>query len=307
MRIAIIGRTEILYETVSLLREAGHEICLIVTSREAPEYTRTARDFQHLANQIQAEFIQTPKIEEAIGVIKSLPKIDIAVSLNYSGVIPQEVIDLFTIGILNAHGGDLPRYRGNACQAWAILNGEQKIGLCIHKMIGGELDSGNIIVREYLPIDFRTKVGQVWQWMSDRIPVLFLDAVEQLAKNPNFILEAQSKDPIMALRCYPRRPEDGEIDWQKPAIEVLRLINASGRPYAGAFCRFEEKKLIIWDASLVEDIENFLAVPGQITCIGPNYVEVACKEGKLRLFEIEYKGVTSPATAVIRSIRKRLN
>ena len=37
---------------------------------------------------------------------------DIVISVNYSGIIPQEVIDLFDNGILNAHGGDLPRYRG---------------------------------------------------------------------------------------------------------------------------------------------------------------------------------------------------
>lgn len=69
-------------------------------------------------------------------------------SLNYSSIISQKVIDLFPLGILNAHGGDLPKYRGNACQAWAILNGETKIGLCIHSMIGGEVDNGNIIDRK---------------------------------------------------------------------------------------------------------------------------------------------------------------
>ena len=82
------------------------------------------------------------------------------------------------MGILNAHGGDLPRYRGNACQAWAILNGEEKIGLCIHKMIGGELDSGNIIAKEFLKIDINTKVTQVWGWMSTSIPKLFLKLYE---------------------------------------------------------------------------------------------------------------------------------
>jgi methionyl-tRNA formyltransferase len=69
---------------------------------------------------------------------------DIAVSINYTGVLPQGVIDLFPIGVLNAHGGDLPRYRGKACQAWAIINRESRIGLCIQKMIGGELDSGEV-------------------------------------------------------------------------------------------------------------------------------------------------------------------
>ena len=73
--------------------------------------------------------------------------------------IPNKIINYFNYGILNAHGGDLPRYRGNACQAWAILNGENKIGLCIHKMVGGELDSGDIISRDYLDIGENTKIG----------------------------------------------------------------------------------------------------------------------------------------------------
>jgi len=307
MRVAIIGRTEILYETVALLRSQGHEICLIVTAKEAPEYTRTADDFRQLAHELQADFMQTAKIEEVIAKIKSIPEMDIGVSLNYSGVIPQSVIDLFSIGILNAHGGDLPRYRGNACQAWAILNGEERIGLCIHKMIGGELDSGNIIARDYLAIDHTTKVGQVWEWMSARIPHLFLESIQQLERNKDYVLEKQSLDPAKALRCYPRRPEDGLIDWRKPALEILRLVNASGRPYAGACCQFEGEKLIVWDAELVDDNEVFLAVPGQVTHVGGTYVDIACGEGKLRLSQVEYKGVVTTASEIIRSIRKRLS
>ena len=48
----------------------------------------------------------------------------------------NKVISIFTLGILNAHGGDLPRYRGNACQAWAIINGEEKtyVGYSLKKI-----------------------------------------------------------------------------------------------------------------------------------------------------------------------------
>ena len=118
-------------------------------------------------------------------------------SINYTGVIPQTIIDLFDNGILNAHGGDLPRYRGNACQAWALINGEERIGLCIHKMIGGELDSGDIIARDYMNVTYNTKISEVWNWMEDRTPVLIEDAIEAIAKNPNFILEQQSRIQIM--------------------------------------------------------------------------------------------------------------
>lgn len=306
MRVAIIGRTEILYDTALLLSQAGHEIRCILTAKEAPEYTRTAEDFRQLAKQWDVPFAQGPRIGEHIDFLRASGS-DIAISINYTGVVPQEVIDVFPLGVLNAHGGDLPRFRGNACQAWAILNGENRIGLCIHRMIGGELDSGDIVARDYLPIDHTTKVTDAWEWMSLSVPELMLEAVARLAKNPEYVLERQSKDPKNALRCYPRRPEDGRINWRRPALEVLRLINASNKPYAGAFCDYEGQKLIVWDASLLEDGENYCAVPGQVTLIGAGFIDIACGAGKLRLTRVQIEGdcERSPDD-LVSSIRARL-
>ena len=306
MRIAIIGRTETLYETALHLRERGHEIVLIITAKEAPEYSRTSADFRALAETWGVQFLHTPRIDKkVIEAIHEIREIDIGISLNYTGISPQAMIDLFTYGILNAHGGDLPLYRGNACQAWAIINGENKVGLCIHRMIGGELDSGDIITREYLPLLHNTKITAVYQWMSERIPNLFIDALDRLAENPNYILERQSKNPSESLRCYPRRPEDGKIIWNKSAVEIIRLINACNKPYAGAYCSLEGQELIIWDAVLAAE-ENFLAVPGQITLVGDGYVEVATADGKIRVNEVECSGGRIAPDKLIHSIRQRL-
>jgi len=306
MRIAIIGRTEILYNAAVLLKQAGYIISCILTSKEALEYTRIAADFKALAEQWNIPFAQGPRIVEHLNLLK-FSESEIAVSINYTGVVPQDVIDIFPLGILNAHGGDLPRYRGNACQAWAIINGEDRIGLCIHKMVGGELDSGDIIARDYLPIDHKTKVTQAWQWMTERTPSLILEAVQKLARNPAYVLEHQSKKTTDALRCYPRRQEDGRIDWNCPAIEILRLINASNKPYSGAFCNNEGRHMVIWDAELVEDGELFCAIPGQVTAIADNHIVVACGSGKLAIQKVQIEGddECSPSR-YITSIRKRL-
>lgn len=306
MKVAIIGRSELLFETAEKLAAAGHEIALIVTARAAPEYTRTEKDFEDLAVACGATFLYTPKILESFDKIKACGSIDVAVSINYSSIIPQPVIDCFPLGILNAHGGDLPRYRGNACQAWAILNGEEKIGLCIHRMIGDELDSGDIIARDYLAIDINTKITEVWSWMQRRIPDLYGEALGYLESDPDYVLEKQSLNPQKALRCYPRRPEDGRIDWSKTAAEILRLINASNKPYAGAFCDYNGQKMIIWDAMLAP-AENYCAVPGQVTEIGPNYLDVATGAGKIRLKNIEVDGQEVAPSNLIRSIRNRLD
>ena len=168
MKIAIIGRSETLFETALLLKKNGHEIVCILTSKEADEYTKTTDDFRNLAQDWKVSFAQGPRILEHKKMLKN-SHADIAISINYTGIIPKEVIDLFPFGILNGHAGDLPRYRGNACQAWAILNGEDQIGLCIHKMVGGELDSGDIITRDYFSIDHTTKITKVWNGLGSAL------------------------------------------------------------------------------------------------------------------------------------------
>ena len=158
----------------------------------------------------------------------------------------------------------------------------------------------------FLKIDHNSKIGQVLEWINSRIPALMLNAINKLSTDSNYFLEKQSKRSKDALRCYPRHPNDGRIDWNKPAINVLRLINASNKPYSGAYCEFESEKLIIWDAVLIDDGENFLAVPGQVTSILEGSIIVACGMGKLGICSVEFDGKTLTPDTFIKSIRKRL-
>ncbi len=308
MKIAIIGRSELLFETAKLFLKKGFEIPLVITSKAAPEYKKKEQDFKDLADGINATFIQTGKInsKKVIDKIKSLGIIDIAVSINYSGVIAAEIIDLFPMGILNAHGGDLPKYRGNACQAWAIINGEEKVGLCIHKMIGGELDSGDIISKIYYPININTRVGELYQWMEKKIPELMLKSINKLS-NPSFKAKKQSNKSEDILRTYPRNPDDGKIDWKQDADKIVRLINASSEPFSGAFSLYHNENIIIWRAKLLNNKENYSAIPGQISKINKNTgsIEVITGNGKIEIIEIEIKNQRGKPSKFINSIRKR--
>ena len=82
MRLAIIGRTQILYETAIKLHEEGHQICCIITAEAAPEYSRTERDFEQLAKDFGLPFLLTntldrPEVEEWCRGL------DVAVSVNW--------------------------------------------------------------------------------------------------------------------------------------------------------------------------------------------------------------------------------
>ena len=98
----------------------------------------------------------------------------------------------------------------------------------------------------------------------------------------------------------------GRIDWRLKAVETIRLINAINKPFSGAFCYFQGQKFTIWDAELVEEMEIFLAIPGQVTKSDNNYVEVACGEGKLRILSVQYDDKLSLPSKYLTSVRMRL-
>jgi len=303
-RIVIIGRTEILHSTALTLNKLGHEIIGVITAAAAPEYKKTTKDFEDLAKNLNIPFLLTSKINELKKFTKKLNP-DIGVSVNYTSIIDKEIIDLFPFGILNVHGGDLPRYRGNACQAWAILNGEEKIGLCVHKMVGGELDSGDIISRDYVFIDSKTKIGEVLQWITLRTPGLVLEALDSLGKNSEYFLEKQENNLEKMIRCYPRRPEDGRIRWACAASDILRLINAHNHPYSGAFTLIGNFLVKIWGAELYEDNEKFNAIPGQVLEIKDDYAIIACLDSKLKIFDLEVNSKRVKPSNILRSTRDR--
>lgn len=307
MKIAVIGRSEILFNAARMVLEKGHVIPLVVTSKAAPEYIYDETSFEQLATECGARFIRASNLNNRIGELTAMDEIDIAISANYTGILSEEIVGLFRLGILNAHGGDLPLYRGNACQAWAILNGERRVGLCVHKMIGGQLDNGDIIARDYKMISANTKVGTILDWIAKRSPSLFLESISSLEVNPAYILEKQSTDRNDVLRCYPRNPDDGAITWSSAAIDILRLINASNKPYAGAFCSFRGERLIVWDAELCDDGERFLAIPGQVTEIACDGVVVSTGQGKLKLKVVEYRSKLCSPSEFVGSMRARFS
>ena len=309
MKIAIIGRGEALYQVALLLGKKGYLIKLIITAKESPEYTKRSDDYKNLAQKLNSQYIYSANInsEKVVEKIRN-NTCDIAISINYVNIISSKVINLFKYGILNVHGGDLPKYKGNACQAWAIINGEKEIALSIHKMEGGILDTGDIISKSYLKININTKVGEIYDWIESISPRLLYKAIRALEKNALYCIEKANYNPSEGLRCYPRIPSDAKINWQNDNISILRLINASGRPFEGAFCNFEREKLYIIDAELDKIDEPYLAIPGQIAQINTiqGYILVITGNGIIKINLVKYLDQECMPTKIIKSTRKRL-
>lgn len=266
MRVIIIGRTEVLYNSVIAIAEK-HVICGIITAKASPEYSKDENDFKELARALKCPFLFTNSINLAARQFIQDCGPDIGVSVNWVSVIQPTVFEIIPFGILNCHPGDLPKYRGNAVCNWAMLNGDDKIVVSIHEMTPGELDSGDIYVQESFTIDSATTITAFVKFWETVTPGLFLQAINGIASGK--IRPKSQKDfGIEPFRCYPRLPIDSKIDWNDSAINIHNLIRASAKPYSGAYTYLkvndEIKKVIIWESTLISTSTRDMGTPGHI-------------------------------------------
>jgi methionyl-tRNA formyltransferase len=310
MKVAVLGRTGMLIAAADSVAARGHSIVVVATATAEQFYDAGVDDYEKLAKRHGAKFLGSVSLRQKAGIklLKSVSA-DIAISINWPSVLGQDVLAIFEHGVLNAHAGDLPRYRGNACPNWAILNGEERVGLCIHQMAPDELDAGPIFVNDYLPLADDTYIADVYAWMGASVPSLFAKAVDGIADG-TLRPVAQPLDPALSLRCYPRRPDDARLVWTKSVDDVLRLIRASSHPFDGAFAFLEaDKKVTVWRAARESHRGQFSAVPGQVCSRAENDPVVACGDGVIRLVDVSIDGCAGSDEAkslIHRSLRNRL-
>lgn len=301
-----VGRSGLFFDAVAALaRSERYRVAAIVTDDAYPEYDVGVEDFAELAVRSGAEFHRTSALTPGLATdLIQRHKIQIGISANWRYVISPAVLASVPRGILNLHLGRLPDYKGNATANWAILAGESEIFADVHVMVA-ELDAGDVLARAGLPLTDRTYIGEILAWARGEAPALFLAAADSAMSSGPAVVPGSAT----GLRCYPRLPEDGAIDWRQPAVEICRLVRASSRPYPGAFTRYRDQELTVWRASVAVRPSSFLAVPGQVLHVdrSEGTIEVACGSGALRLEEIEIDGRPIAPAEAVRGLRTRLD
>jgi methionyl-tRNA formyltransferase len=303
-KLIAIGRSRYLYDGIKHLYQQGYSFSAIVTDEAYEEYDVKHTHFENLAREIGAQFFLTKSVtEEEIKALLIRDNIRVGISANWRYVIPKDFLDLFSLGILNFHLGNLPDYKGNATVNWSIINGESFIFGNVHKM-DEKLDVGDVITRKKIAITPNTYVAEILKQAEADAPLLYATAVSRLISFPSdYVVKGQ----LEGLRCYPRLPEDSQIDWRQSSDEVCRLVRASSHPYRGAFTFLGEEQIVVWRARSIVPEDRFLAIPGHVIAVNAaaGSIQVACGHGILELLEIERSGQVIKPTDFIRSIRSR--
>lgn len=181
---------------------------------------------------------------------------DLLVVAAYGQILKDDVLRAARWGGINVHGSLLPKYRGAAPVAHAILNGETTTGVTIIRMTTG-LDAGDMLAKGVTEILPQETAGELELRLAPLGARLALDVIER-ARNENGIsaLPATKQDPTLVTKAPKLKKEHGLIDWSQPAEQVVRHIRAM-QPWPTAYtflhCRFKPSKRVIIGKAAVAD------------------------------------------------------
>ncbi|MCC8189621.1 MAG: formyltransferase, partial [Planctomycetes bacterium] len=200
---------------------------------------------------------------------------DVLFSFYYRKLLGPELLALPPRGAFNLHGSLLPRYRGRCPVNWALINGETETGLTLHHMVA-RADAGDIVGQSRIAIEPDDTARTLNEKLAAAVPDLLSPLLPAIAAGT---APRQPQDEAEASYYGGRKPEDGRIDWRRPAAAVRNLVRAVTRPYPGAFTSAGGRTLFIWEAAVEED--NGGAAPGTVLSTDP--FRIACGEGALRV------------------------
>lgn len=163
---------------------------------------------------------------EAVERLRGLAP-DLLVVVAYGQIIPKAVLDISRLGAVNVHASLLPRWRGAAPVARAILAGDQETGVTIMKM-DEQLDHGPILTVRMTPIGEHEDATTLTARLADMGAELLRDALDRFDE-----LRAVGQDHREATIAAKLGKDEGELDWSLGAVEIDRRVRGL-QPWPGA-------------------------------------------------------------------------
>lgn len=179
------------------------------------------------------------------------------------------------------HDSLLPKYRGFAPTVAALIAGDRKLGVSAFRPAPG-VDTGDILDQEPLDVTYPVTVRDVYDRLGHAYTALAKRLLAAAATAP---LSGVPQIEAEATYSLWRSEDDYAIDWNQPATDIRRFIDALGWPYLGAKTRYQGEEIRIELAEELPDLTFVNRQPGKIWAIGSTRTtaDIVCGEGLLRI------------------------
>jgi len=261
---------------------AGHEVVGVVTQPDRP--AGRGQRLQPSPVKRRAEAAGIPVLQPSRLRDPGWPErlatlgAEVAAVVAFGQILPRAVLDVPRRGSINVHASLLPRYRGAAPVAWAIIRGEVETGITTFQMDPG-MDTGDMLLQECIPIAGEETAGELAMRLARLGATVLARTLERLDS-----LASTPQDHAAATLAPRLKKEDGWLRLGEPARTLVNRIRGCN-PWPGAAVMAPGGRVLIWRATVVPEVAA--AQPGTLVSASSGTIALATGSGLLLPVEVQ--------------------
>lgn len=288
MVITFFGTPQFAVPTLAALLASTHRVCGVVTQPDRPRgrgHRVTGSPVKELATAHGIPVLQPERLRDS-GVAGALRgwQPDLGVVAAYGKLIPEDLLAIPRLGMLNVHASLLPKYRGAAPVHRAIIDGASETGVTIMRVVR-LLDAGPILARATRPIGPDETSDVVEADLARLGAALLLDVVDRLEAGP---VPEEPQDDMLSTYAPRLTRQDGLLDWSLPAVYLHNRVRGL-HPWPHAYTYLDGMRIILL-RTRVDDTPT-TQPPGTVLEVEADEIRVAAGDGqRLVLIEVQPEG-----------------
>ncbi len=285
MRIVFMGTPEFAVPSLKALCDHGYEVVGVFTQPDRPKGRGNKvipSPVKQLALERGIPVFQPLRIRrDGVEDLKALAP-DLCVTAAFGQILSQEILDIPALGTINVHASLLPRHRGSAPINWAILQGDDMVGVTT-MMTDRGIDTGDMLLKAETPYLPGETAGELTLRMAELGARLLVDTLRRLEAGT---LERIPQDHASMTYDPMLTKEMGVIDWTHGAKDIVNRIHGLN-PWPGCSTAMEGGRLKLLRAEVTDGVGQ----PGEILTADPKAgLVIAAGEGAVRIIQLQAPG-----------------
>ncbi|MBI2931099.1 MAG: methionyl-tRNA formyltransferase [Planctomycetes bacterium] len=284
MNLVFMGTSPFAVPALERLLESPHRIMTVVTQPDRPRgrgLEVQPSPVKEAALKRNLHLLQPEDVNayESMRELRALSPDTIVVAA-YGQKLGNELLTLARRYCVNIHPSFLPKYRGPAPVARAILNGETVTGVCIIKLVE-KMDAGPILGVSRVEIPPTATTPEMEAKLAEVGADLLVEVLDDIQKDTVVELPQDERDATYARKF---EKGDGRIDWRKPGFKIHSFVRAL-QPFPGAFAFLGGTRLTLYEVQPVRGKSS--QRPGIVTTVEKDLFKVACGDGEVAVLELQ--------------------
>jgi methionyl-tRNA formyltransferase len=283
MKIVYFGTPEFAVPTLRALIHSSHRVVAVVSQPDrprgrgqhlAPTATKVLAE-AHGVRVFQPERIKDEGFLPAISALEP----DLGVVAAYGKLLPDALLQIPKLGMINVHASLLPRWRGAAPVHRAVIAGDRETGVTIMRVVK-ELDAGPVFATLTRPIGGDETSPEVERDLAESGASLLLDVVDRLARGEAV---ETPQDPTLVTYAPKIVKSEGAIDWGLPAAQIHNLVRGL-QPWPLVSARLGDTRVLLHRTALTD--RSTTDAGGTIVRADRDALEFASGDGRIVRIEI---------------------